>query len=66
MKVSHIVSLFLGLGLAVSTASAAPDPNFHIYLAFGQSNMEGQGDIGSQDKSVDERFQLLWSADAGS
>jgi hypothetical protein len=28
--------------------------------------MEGQGDIGSQDKSVDERFQLLWSADAGS
>lgn len=66
MKVSHIVSLFFGLGLAVSTASAAPDPNFHIYLAFGQSNMEGQGDIGSQDKSVDERFQLLWSADAGS
>ena len=66
MKVSRFVSLFFGLGLAVSTVSAAPDPNFHIYLAFGQSNMEGQGDIGSQDKSVDERFQLLWSADAGS
>ena len=65
MKVSRFVSLFFGLGLAVSTVSAAPDPNFHIYLAFGQSNMEGQGDIGSQDKSVDERFQLLWSADAG-
>jgi len=45
---------------------AAPDPNFHIYLAFGQSNMEGQGDIGDQDRSVDERFQLLWSADGGS
>ena len=45
---------------------AAPDPNFHIYLAFGQSNMEGQGDIGNEDKNVDERFQLLWSADAGS
>ena len=51
---------------AASAVYAAPDPNFHIYLAFGQSNMEGQGDIGSQDKSVDERFQLLWSADAGS
>jgi hypothetical protein len=51
---------------AASAVNAAPDPNFHIYLAFGQSNMEGQGDIGSQDKSVDERFQLLWSADAGS
>ena len=45
---------------------AAPDPNFHIYLAFGQSNMEGQGDIGNEDKNVDERFQLLWSADGGS
>ena len=51
---------------AASAVYAAPDPNFHIYLAFGQSNMEGQGDIGSQDKSVDERFLLLWSADAGS
>ncbi len=51
---------------AASAVYAAPDPNFHIYLAFGQSNMEGQGDIGSQDKTVDERFQLLWSADAGS
>ena len=52
--------------MALSQVNAAPDPNFHIYLAFGQSNMEGQGDIGQQDKSVDERFQLLWSADAGS
>ena len=66
MKVSQKVSLFFGMGVAVSMAFAAPDPNFHIYLAFGQSNMEGQGDIGSQDKTVDERFQLLWSADAGS
>ena len=66
MNVSQVVSLFFGMGLAVSTTFAASDPNFHIYLAFGQSNMEGQGDIGSQDKSVDERFQLLWSADAGS
>ena len=51
---------------AASAVYAAPDPNFHIYLAFGQSNMEGQGDIGQQDKSVDERFQVLWAADNGS
>jgi hypothetical protein len=57
----------LGLAaLMASAAYAAPDPNFHIYLAFGQSNMEGQGDIGNEDKTVDERFQVLWSADAGS
>ena len=65
MKVSRFVGLFFGLGLAVS-AHAAPDPNFHIYLAFGQSNMEGQGDVGSQDKTVDERFQVLWAANNGS
>ena len=65
MKVSRFVSLFFGLGFAVS-ANAAPDPNFHIYLAFGQSNMEGQGDVGSQDKTVDERFQVLWAANNGS
>ena len=65
MKVSRFVGLFFGLGLAVS-AHAAPDPTFHIYLAFGQSNMEGQGDVGSQDKTVDERFQVLWAANNGS
>lgn len=48
----------LALAACAATAVyAAPDPNFHIYLAFGQSNMEGQGDIGQQDKTVDERFQ---------
>lgn len=52
--------------MAFSQVNAAPDPNFHIYLAFGQSNMEGQGDIGQQDKTVDERFQVLWAADNGS
>ena len=61
MKVSQVVSLFCGFGLAVSSALADPDPNFHIYLAFGQSNMEGQGNIESQDKTVDSRFQVLWT-----
>jgi len=58
-------STLLSLMLA-TTVNAAPDPNFHIYLAFGQSNMEGQGVIGNEDKNVDERFQILWSADNGS
>ncbi len=62
MKVSRIVSLLFSLGLAVS-AFAAPDPNFHIYLAFGQSNMEGQGTIEAQDKTVDPRFQMLSTID---
>jgi hypothetical protein len=27
------------LSMAATQVSAAPDPNFHIYLMFGQSNM---------------------------
>ena len=42
-----------------------PDPNFHVYLAFGQSNMEGFPGIDPQDKSgVDPRFRML-AATAG-
>jgi len=44
---------------AISQTFAAPDPNFHIYLAFGQSNMEGQGQIENQDRTVDKRFQMI-------
>ena len=36
---------------AVSGANAAPNPNFHIYIAYGQSNMAGNGDI---NPSVDQ------------
>jgi hypothetical protein len=44
--------------------AAAPDPNFHVYLAFGQSNMEGFPGIDPQDKSgVDPRFRMLAAVD---
>lgn len=52
--------------LLVSVVFAAPDPNFHIYLAFGQSNMEGMGAIESQDELVNSRFKVLWAGDEGS
>ena len=45
------------------TQLQAQDPNFHIYLCFGQSNMEGQGAIEAQDKEVDERFQVMQALD---
>lgn len=35
------------------------DPNFHIYLMFGQSNMEGQGPIEAQDRVSNPRVMLL-------
>lgn len=37
--------------------------NFHIYLCFGQSNMEGSAAIETIDRSADERFQSLQSLD---
>ena len=36
------------------------DPNFHIYICFGQSNMEGNAQWESVDNQfVDSRFQML-------
>lgn len=61
-KLYFLATLVMLLGSVVSVC-AEPDPNFHIYLCFGQSNMEGQGNIESQDKSVDSRFQVLCSYD---
>lgn len=49
----------LTLLLSVLQNVYAQDPNFHIYLCFGQSNMEGQGTIEAQDQNVDSRFQIL-------
>jgi hypothetical protein len=47
-----------------SSQAGAPDPNFHIYLAFGQSNMEGFPGIEAQDKTgVNKRFQMLAAVD---
>jgi len=40
-----------------------PNPNFHIYLAFGQSNMDDAGEIESQDLSIFERFKMMPAVD---
>jgi len=56
--------LSIALLVLSSKASAAPDPNFYIFLCFGQSNMEGAGRIEAQDKTVDDRFQVLEAVDA--
>ncbi len=39
------------------------DPNFYIFLCFGQSNMEGAAPIEMRDRVVDRRFQVLQSLD---
>jgi hypothetical protein len=44
--------------------TASPNPDFHVYLAFGQSNMEGFPGVEPQDKTgVDPRFRMLAAVD---
>ena len=51
------------VALALSIAYAQePDPNLHIYIAYGQSNMSGQGEVSAADKAVDQRFLVLRAA----
>lgn len=56
--------LILWLGFLFFTLKGfSQDPNFHIYLCFGQSNMEGQATIDDLDKVVDDRFQVFQALD---
>ncbi len=42
----------------------AQDTSFHVYLCFGQSNMEGSARVQAQDSvAVDSRFQVLEAVD---
>ena len=51
--------LFISILLLCATYTHAQDPNFYIFLCFGQSNMEGAARPESQDlKSPGPRF--LW------
>ena len=56
-------TLLLGALLAtlLSGAKADVDPNFYIYICFGQSNMEGNAQWESMDNTVEpnHRFRLL-------
>ena len=55
-----------GLMMLASLANAAPNPNFHIYIAYGQSNMAGNGEIvPSVDQATNPKnFLMLASHNA--
>lgn len=62
-----LFKLLLAGMLAVSTnisAMAKPDPNFHIYICIGQSNMEGNAAIQPFDRlDVPQRFKVMATVD---
>ena len=69
-KYSELLTIALwlvgGILMFATVANAAPNPNFHIYIAYGQSNMAGNGDIvpsEDQDKYKD-KFLMLASHNA--
>lgn len=65
-----ILCCAIGIQTMVPTtgwAQSEPDPNFHIYLCFGQSNMEGNAAIEAQDKrNVPARFKMMAAVDMSS
>lgn len=58
MKILTLIMLLL-----VSTLSFSQDPDFHIYICFGQSNMAGNARAEAQDSTVDARFQMMSAMD---
>jgi hypothetical protein len=62
MKTQLRLLIFVGL-LILNMTAFSQDKNFHIYLCFGQSNMEGNAKIEAHDTTVDNRFQVLEAVD---
>ena len=65
-----LCSVLLGVNAqdkAVAEDISVPDkadPNFHIYLCFGQSNMEGNARPEAKDyENVPERFKVMAAVD---
>ncbi|MFW5657491.1 MAG: sialate O-acetylesterase [Bacteroidota bacterium] len=55
--------IILVVFMMVTNGTIAQNPNFHIYLCFGQSNMEGVGPIEEMDKTGNERFKVFQAMD---
>jgi hypothetical protein len=63
-KLVHVLlSALLVVTATTSACAGGPDPNFYIFLCFGQSNMEGFPGVEEQDKTVVERFKVLAAVD---
>jgi hypothetical protein len=51
--------LIAGFLLSARAADARPDPNFHLYLLIGQSNMAGRGPLDAESKEIHPRVMML-------
>jgi hypothetical protein len=62
MKIFRFTFLYCAL-FFLGSGAFAQDPNFHIFICFGQSNMEGAARFEPQDSVVDARFRVLQAVD---
>lgn len=64
MKLLKTLAVAAMLALPACSMKAEVDPNFYIFICFGQSNMEGAARPESQDmKSPGERMKLMAAVD---
>lgn len=61
-QVKSALLIFSMLFLLSGTAFPQ-DPDFYVFLSFGQSNMEGNAKFEVQDTTVDKRFRVLAAVD---
>lgn len=55
-----VVAGILSFAACLPAQASVPDPNFHIYLCFGQSNMEGNAAITTKDRlGISTRFKVM-------
>lgn len=59
VTLSWLSKSLLAAALSVPAVFAAPDPNFHIYLMIGQSNMAGAGTIEAQDRPAHPKVEVM-------
>ncbi|SEC19101.1 protein of unknown function [Tenacibaculum sp. MAR_2009_124] len=59
MPIKKALGTLMFLALFSDPFCFSQDSNFHIYLCFGQSNMEGAGAIEEIDKKVPDNFFVL-------
>lgn len=59
----YIQLLLCAAGICLGMQAKAQDPNFYIFLSFGQSNMEGNARFEAQDTTVNPRFRVLEAVD---
>jgi hypothetical protein len=55
--------LITAIFFCITLGSFSQNPNFYIYLCFGQSNMGGASRAEAQDSVVDARFQFMSAMD---